>query len=98
MTRYAVERVEREGEELLLLRDAAHRAAAHVWPGCGNNCLSAVLTAPDGQLVTVIQTRRRWTNSPPAFLVGYPVTVPVSGLDPRRRVRVRGAAPPAGPA
>ena len=47
MSRYVVERVRREGEEVVALRDSASGAQAQVWPGCGNNCFSLTLPAPN---------------------------------------------------
>jgi aldose 1-epimerase len=83
MSRYTVERAEREAEELLVLHDTATGASVHVWPGCGNNCLAATLPAPDGRRVTVIQDppaldeiRRRpsWWGIP--LLFPFPGAIP----------------------
>jgi aldose 1-epimerase len=83
MSRYAVEGVQREGQELLVLRDTGTGATAHIWPGCGNNCLAVVLPAADGRLVTVIQgppeldeIRRRpsWWGIP--LLFPFPGAIP----------------------
>lgn len=43
MTRFGAETEAREGETLVALRDGVTGAVAHVWPGAGNVCLSALL-------------------------------------------------------
>ena len=48
MSRFLVTREQREGEEIVVLADGQAGATARIWPGCGNNCYSLVLPAPDG--------------------------------------------------
>ena len=60
MARFTVAAGERDGEEIVLLRDGETGGEAQLWPACGNNCFSLTLPRPaaagrpDG-LVTVIQ-------------------------------------------
>ena len=89
MTRYAVETAQREGEEIVVLRDTQRGAEARVWPACGNNCFQVVLPAParagsgGGRLVTVV-------HDPPALAEirrapswwGIPLLFPFPGSMP----------------
>ena len=54
MSRYRAETITQEGETVYVLRDGHTGASARVWPGFGNNCLSAALPAPGGRLVDLL--------------------------------------------
>jgi len=46
MSRFKAERIEREGESLVALRDSETGAEALVWPDLGNNCFAARVPDP----------------------------------------------------
>ncbi|HXI15592.1 MAG TPA: aldose 1-epimerase [Chloroflexota bacterium] len=85
MSRFSIGRRMRDGQELVGLHDGKTGAAAQIWPGCGNNCLSLTLPSPAGKarLVTVIQDppaveeirkRPSWWGIP--LLFPFPGTIP----------------------
>ncbi|HEV2122591.1 MAG TPA: aldose 1-epimerase [Chloroflexota bacterium] len=91
MSRFAVESATREGEDLIVLRDAANGALAQIWPGWGNNCFALDLSAPNGRLVPVIQ-------APPSLdeirqkssWWGIPLLFPFPGRIPNGEYEFRG--------
>ena len=94
MARFAASEGEREGERLVLLRDAESGAEAQLWPGCGNNLFSLTLPRPGGaEVVTVIkdppaldEIRRR-----PSWW-GIPLLFPFPGVIPRGEYEFEGQA------
>jgi len=100
MSRYSEERVQREGEGLIELRNSVTGAMAVVWPGLGNNCFEARLPvlARDGGNHSHLSTSVETLLAPPSLaelrkrpaLWGIPLLFPYPSRVPRGEYEFEG--------